>query len=105
MNKKRFIVIDEPFTCKHCGYKNPPLETSCRNHCKKCLHSLHVDKETPGDRESRCGGLMEPIYLDYSGKKGFVIVHKCTKCNKEMRNKKADDDNEEAIRNLSSKPT
>jgi len=35
---------------------------------------------------------MEPISLDQSGKKGFVIIHKCTTCKIEKRNKAAPDD-------------
>ena len=103
--KKRFIVINEEFTCKNCGHKNVPLKGSCRNHCNKCLYSLHVDKKTPGDRESKCGGLMKPVQLEHSGKKGFIIIHHCEKCKKEIRNKVAPDDNQESLRNLSSRVT
>lgn len=101
MRKKKFIVINEEFVCRKCGCKNPPLRGGCRNHCVECLYSLHVDKNTPGDRESQCGELMQPVSLDYKGKKGFIIVHKCTKCYKESRNKTAPDDNQESVRNLS----
>ena len=99
--KKRFIVINEKFICKNCGHENMPLKGSCRNHCSECLYSLHVDEKTPGDRESKCGELMKPVQLEHSGKKGFIIVHRCQKCGKEMRNKVAPDDNQESLRNLS----
>lgn len=98
--KKKFIVINEEFTCKNCGHKNPPLKGSCRNHCTECLYSLHVDNKTPGDRESKCKGIMKPIYIDHSGKKGFIILHKCIQCNKESRNKVAPDDNQETLRTI-----
>lgn len=101
MERKNFIVRNESFSCQNCGHDNPPLPGSCRNHCQECLYSLHVDDSVPGDRASDCGALMKPIELDYSGKKGHIIVHKCTKCEKEMRNKVAEDDSQDAIIALS----
>jgi hypothetical protein len=94
---KNFIVINESFTCANCGEENPKLEKSCRNHCRKCLYSLHVDDKIPGDRKSNCKSLMKPIFADKNGKKGWTITHKCTKCHKEIPNKMADDDNFELI--------
>lgn len=94
---KRFTVINEEFTCQNCGSKNLKLEGSCRNHCRNCLYSLHVDKKNPGDRQSECHGLMQPIKISHSGKKGWIISHKCTKCGKIIPNKAADDDNFEEI--------
>lgn len=79
--------------CEHCGQAVGPLEHGTyRNHCPFCLWSKHVDREGPGDRESDCGGLMEPIGLDQNGKKGFVLVHQCLTCGHEQRNKAAPDD-------------
>lgn len=98
---KNFIVINEEFECKNCGFKNEKHESSCRNHCAKCLYSLHVDEETPGDRKSKCFGLMEPISLNSNAKKGYMIVHKCTKCAKLIQNKCAPDDDKEKLIQLS----
>ncbi|HLC75546.1 MAG TPA: RNHCP domain-containing protein [Candidatus Peribacterales bacterium] len=87
-----FIPRDEPFICERCNFAVEPLtHGTCRSHCPKCLWSKHVDHE-PGDRACSCHGLMEPISLDQSGKKGFVIIHKCTTCKIEKRNKAAPDD-------------
>lgn len=80
------------FVCVHCGQGVPPLVNgSCRNHCPACLHSLHVDVN-PGDRASDCGGLLEPVGVDYSSKKGWVVLHRCQRCGAERRNKAALDD-------------
>lgn len=51
----------DTFTCKVCGRLCTPENAGSdhRNHCPNCLSSLHVDIE-PGDRESDCGGIMEP---------------------------------------------
>ena len=89
--------INEGFVCKHCGFKNGPAEKTCRNHCAQCLYSMHIDKDTPGDRKSACGSMMIPFSIDKSGKKGIMITHKCLKCGKISRNKTADDDNMEKI--------
>ena len=79
------------FICEHCGAKVFPLTNgSFRNHCPFCLYSKHVD-EQPGDRASECGGLMEPVGVEYSGAKGWQIVHRCTRCGKTVRNKVAED--------------
>jgi hypothetical protein len=87
-----FISRQEPFTCEHCGNAVEPLgKGTCRSHCPKCFYSKHVDID-PGDRGSDCLGLMEPIALDQSGKKGFVIIHRCEKCGTKKRNKAAPDD-------------
>lgn len=94
---KKFTHINEEFICKNCGQKNEKLSGSCRNHCTKCLCSLHVDKNFPGDRQSTCKNLMKPIKATQDGKKGWMIVHKCTKCDKIIPNKAADDDNFDEI--------
>jgi DNA-directed RNA polymerase subunit RPC12/RpoP len=88
-----FIPRDDPFTCKHCGANVAPLERGTyRNHCPRCLRSRHVDLEGPGDRANPCGGLMDPIGLDSSGKKGFILLHRCRRCSAVVRNKAASDD-------------
>ncbi len=91
--EKRFVGTgNEGFRCAVCGREVPPLASGgYRNHCPFCLWSRHVDK-APGDRKESCGGLMEPIGLDQTGKKGFVILHRCTRCGVVRRNKAALDD-------------
>ena len=102
---KNFIVINEEFTCQNCGEHNPKHKNSCRNHCRKCLYSLHVDENIPGDRKSTCVALMKPIEIDKSGKKGWIILHTCTKCAKTIPNKIAEDDNFDEIIKLSTQTT
>lgn len=91
---KRFVGqgANQPFECVECGASVPPLANgSYRNHCPRCLHSLHLDI-LPGDRASDCGGVLEPIGVESSGKKGWVIVHRCRRCGEERRNRAALDD-------------
>lgn len=92
----KFTEIDEEFVCENCGKKVSKLGYSCRNHCPYCLHSKHVDVN-PGDREENCHGLLKPIDVEISPKKGYVIVFKCTKCGAIRKNKAAEDDNMELI--------
>ena len=90
MEQKLFTKLDEEFVCQNCGLKVKPLGYSCRNHCPRCLCSLHLDIN-PGDRAAECGGLMRPISAEPDAKKGFIITHKCTKCGAIRRNKAATD--------------
>lgn len=99
--RKNFIMLNEEFICENCGKKNLPLKGGCRNHCRYCLYSKHVDKSIPGDRNSECRGLMEPVDVDSSGKKGYILIHRCTECGIKTRNKSARDDDFDAIITLS----
>jgi len=87
---KRFQKNDNSFVCANCKKEVLPLGYSSRNHCPFCLCSLHVDIN-PGDRANECGGIMDPIKVELSAKKGYVIVHRCRKCGEIKRNKAADD--------------
>ena len=91
-----FTVIDEEFICEYCNHKVPKLNYTARDHCPNCLYSKHLDIN-PGDRSNDCHGLLEPIGVELSSKKGYVIVYKCKKCGEIKRNKAADDDNMDLI--------
>ena len=88
MEDKRFKKNDSGFICAHCGKEVKPLGYSSRNHCPFCLWSLHVDVN-PGDRANECGAPMRPIRVELDSKKGYMIVHKCTRCGEEKRNRAA----------------
>ena len=88
MEEKRFQKNDDGFTCVVCGYKVKPNGVTSRDHCPKCLTSLHVDIN-PGDRANSCGGQMEPIRTEPDARKGYVIIHRCTKCGEIHRNRAA----------------
>lgn len=99
-----FIVKNDGFKCEYCGEKNPPAPSTCRNHCKKCLCSKHVDDVFPGDRKSACGGKMKPISVLKGNKKSdFVILFQCEKCQKKRKNRMAPDDNISVLFTLSHK--
>lgn len=74
------------FTCAHCGaLVGPVTNGSYRNHCPVCLWSVHVDDVRPGDRASGCRAPMEPVRL-LRTRKGFQILHCCTRCGKRQPN-------------------
>ena len=98
----RFTKIDEDFICENCGSKVSKLGYTCRNHCPVCLYSKHVDIN-PGDRQEEWHGLLEPIGLEMSNKKGYVIIFKCKKCGAIRKNKAAEDDNMDLLIKLSAK--
>ena len=79
------------YTCLYCGLKVVPLTNgSYRNHCPRCLYSLHLDI-APGDRASSCQGMMEPIAVKYKSNKGLQLVHRCQACGVVRVNKIASD--------------
>jgi DNA-directed RNA polymerase subunit RPC12/RpoP len=93
---RRFVAQgrNTPFVCVACGFEVPALaQGSCRNHCPRCLTSLHVDV-MPGDRASDCGGVLEAVAVEHSGKKGWIIVHRCRRCGELRRNRAALEDPE-----------
>lgn len=88
------------FLCENCGREVVPLTNgSYRNHCPYCLYSKHVD-DIPGDRLSKCKGLMKPVGLEFKPKKGFQIVHECIKCGVRKVNKVAESTAEQDDTNL-----
>lgn len=97
------------FICSHCSKTVAAdfnIGTKNRNHCPKCLWSLHVDEKVAGDRKSDCKREMEPIGLtfkksmnkyDKSGKGELMLVHCCVKCGKININRLAGDDDSDLI--------
>jgi len=88
MENKRFSKNDSGFICENCGYEVLPLGYTSRNHCPRCLCSLHVDIN-PGDRENPCRGILRPIGAEPDSRRGYVIIHKCERCGAVVRNKAA----------------
>ncbi len=76
--RKNFLVPgEEPYLCEHCG--TAVVGGRYNNHCPSCLWSKHVDDKIPGDRISKCQGMMEPIaVIQKKGK--WRILQKCQKC-------------------------
>ena len=93
---RNFKKNDSGFICAHCGAEVPPLGYTSRDHCNKCLHSLHVDI-IPGDRENECKGTLVPVQTLPDAKKGFIIIYKCSKCGATVRNMMARDDDTELL--------
>jgi len=85
------IAINEAFQCAHCEFAVPPAPgTAVRNHCPRCLRSLHLDADVPGDRASDCGGIMDPEAASLS-EGNFRITHRCRRCGFTRRNRLATD--------------
>lgn len=95
-NNKKFTTINESFPCAFCGHMNQPAPKTCRNHCQKCLHSLHVDKN-PGDRAEDCHGKLIPTSIEVRGGEMQSIIFTCEKCGQVRKNKIAEDDDRDAL--------
>lgn len=94
-----------PFVCGHCGQAVPSDApgTEHRNHCPRCLWSLHVDISA-GDRRSGCQGPMEPVAIAVRYKGEWALVHRCARCGQIRLNRIAGDDNELALMSLAVRP-
>ena len=84
--------------CEKCGEK--VIGDGYTDHCPKCLWGKHVDRKVPGDRASKCNGLMEPMGVMYE-KGRFKISYKCQKCGHEFRVRKGKNDERERLLELS----
>lgn len=96
---KKFTKKVENFICENCG--KSVIGNGYTNHCPFCLYSKHVDIN-PGDRSCNCGGLMKPIEIQQKNGE-FVILHKCTKCGFERKNKVQENDDINKIIEISKK--
>lgn len=83
--RKNPIHRDEAFVCGHCGAAVPVGGRRPRDHCHRCLYSLHVDT-VPGDRAVGCGGLMAPVGVEQEA--GILrLRYVCQRCGAERRNR------------------
>lgn len=79
--------------CENCGLA--VQGDGFTNHCPRCLWSKHVDVN-PGDRDSSCQGLMEPVGIELEHGE-YRILHRCTRCGALKRNKTAPNDDFDAV--------
>ena len=96
---------NDSFICKNCGFPVVPQGAGSdhRNHGPNCLHSLHLDI-APGDRESNCGGLMEPVAVWVRKNGEWAIIHRCRRCGALSSNRVAADDNPVKLMSIAMKP-
>ena len=96
---------DDSFTCTHCGalVSSEEAGTEHRNHCPRCLWSLHLDN-VPGDRASCCDGQMEPVAVWVRKGGEWAIIHRCRECGTFRSNRIAADDNEMLLLSLAARP-
>ncbi len=105
--------MQKDFKCQNCNYLVKTvgyIGTRNRNHCPKCLYSKHVDEKVPGDRKSKCMGLMKPLGITFKKEKGdkygnkkqgeIMIIHECEKCKKISKNRIAADDSNKKVLEL-----
>ena len=93
------------FLCDHCNrmVTPDPGGTDHRNHCPRCLWSVHADLR-PGDRRCGCKGPMEPIAVWIRQGGEWAIIHRCRRCGALRSNRIAGDDNELALMSLAVRP-
>ena len=97
--------MNNSFICKACGVE-VPLDgggTRNRNHCPKCLCSLHLDN-TPGDRASDCGAVMDAVAVWVRKDGEWAIIHRCRSCGALSSNRVAADDSPLKLISIAVKP-
>lgn len=96
---------DSSFTCRVCRARIEArgFGTAHRNHCPRCLWSVHLDEE-PGDRHASCRQPMEPIAIEVRKDGEWAIVHRCTGCNLLRTNRIGGDDAERPLLALALRP-
>ncbi|WP_331664193.1 RNHCP domain-containing protein [Lacrimispora sp.] len=101
----RHSACTESFTCKVCGTLVVPEGAGSRhrNHCPKCLSSIHIDND-PGDRASLCKGIMEPVSVWVRKGGEWAIIHRCRMCGTLSSNRIAADDNPAMLMSIAVKP-
>ncbi len=108
MYSKKYInnINDtKAFTCKVCGetVTTQGAGTHHRNHCPRCLSSIHLDV-VPGDRASDCGGVMDAIAVWVRKDGEWAVIHRCRSCGGLSSNRIAADDNEYKLISIAVKP-
>lgn len=95
----------ESFTCTVCGTWVTPEDAGGghRNHCPRCLSSLHVDHQ-PGDRASLCQGMMDPVSVWVRKDGEWAVIHRCRQCGFLRSNRIAADDNPALLLSIAMKP-
>ncbi|NCB62214.1 MAG: ribosome small subunit-dependent GTPase A [Clostridia bacterium] len=101
----RHEACTESFPCKVCGTMITPEDAGSqhRNHCPRCLASVHVDNH-PGDRASLCKGVMDPISVWVRKNGEWAIIHRCRSCGALSSNRIAADDNPMLLMSIALKP-
>lgn len=101
----RSAPCTESFTCKVCGALVTPEHAGSRhrNHCPRCLSSVHVDNR-PGDRASLCQGVMDPIGVWVRKNGEWAIIHRCRSCGELSSNRIAADDNPTLLMSIAIRP-
>ena len=96
---KRFQKHKEDFACQMCGAEM--VGDGYTNHCNQCLTSKHVDI-FPGDRLEDCGGMMPVVEVQRKGD-GYILTHRCLKCQSESKDSFREGDNIDALIAVSKK--
>jgi hypothetical protein len=93
------------FRCRNCSWwvSLDKAGSAHRNHCPRCLHSVHLDTK-PGDRAASCDGLMEPVAVWIRGGGEWAVIHRCMTCGCLSSNRIAGDDNEALLLSVAARP-
>ncbi|MBT2899345.1 RNHCP domain-containing protein [Streptomyces sp. McG3] len=91
------------FSCAWCGRTVSADDGARRHHCPSCLRSQHVLDPADGGA-SDCRGRMSPIAVAVRRPGGWVVIHRCVRCDELTSNPTRTDDNQLILMRLAVRP-
>ncbi|MFJ9112863.1 RNHCP domain-containing protein [Streptomyces sp. NPDC102283] len=96
-------TLNSVFSCAWCGRTAAADDGTRRDHCPSCLQSQHVLDRVEGD-SSDCRGRMSPIAVAVPRTGGWMVIHRCVRCDKLTSSPTRADDNQLVLMRLAVRP-
>lgn len=100
-------ALNSAFSCAWCGRTvsadDGEGDGAPRHHCPSCLQCRHVlDPADGGSRD--CRGRMSPIAVAVPRTGGWVVIHRCVRCDELTSHPTRTDDNQLILMRLAVRP-
>lgn len=100
-------TLNSAFSCSWCGRTvsadDGEGDGARRHHCPSCLQSRHVLDPADGG-SSDCRGRMSPIAVAVPRTGGWVVIHRCVRCDELTSHPTRTDDNQLILMRLAVRP-
>ncbi|MFJ9891242.1 RNHCP domain-containing protein [Streptomyces sp. NPDC091287] len=98
-------TLSSVFSCAWCGRTVSAVadDGAQRHHCPSCLRFQHVLDPADGG-SSDCRGRMSPIAVAVPRTGGWVVIHRCVRCDELTSHPTRTDDNQLILMRLAVRP-
>lgn len=96
-------TLNTAFSCAWCGRTVSADDGARRHHCPSCLHFQHVPDPADGG-SGDCRGRMSPIAVAVPRTGGWVVIHRCVRCDELTSHPARTDDNQLILMRLAVRP-